>query len=129
LSLYLIFLAFFVFVPRSDLEDSSKAGWLDSNFPLMRLLHWIVYMSDELAWLLNFLMIIPLAILLGLIFQRWGSAKIILICSTTSLIIEITQRFIPGRVSDYRDVLLNSLGPAVWLLTRKIGNKKGRISS
>ena len=107
-------------MPRSDLENSSSHGWLDSNFPLLKALHWIVYLGDELVWVLNIFLLVPFAILLSVINQSWSNSKIFLSCAATSIIIELTQWVIPGRVSDIRDVALNTTGPTIWLVFQTI---------
>lgn len=112
---YVLCLGFFVFVARPDLDNSTATSWLSDDFFILKVLHWIVYMSNGMAWLSNLLMLIPLAYFLGKFYPRARSRVLLVICIAVSVGIELAQVFIPGRVPDVRDVLANGAGVAVWL--------------
>lgn len=112
---YILFLGFFVFVARPDMDDPSAKSWLSGDFFVLKILHWIVYMSNGLAWLSNLIMLIPLAHFLIKFYPRARLKVLLGICILVSLGIELVQLFIPGRVPDVRDVIANGGGVAVWL--------------
>ncbi|WP_298226524.1 VanZ family protein [Gryllotalpicola sp.] len=75
------------------------------------LAHWATY--PHLEFTLNVVLFLPIGLfpvlLLG--WRRWWVGLALSIASTGA--IEFVQRYIPGRVSDIRDVASNSLGGAI----------------
>jgi glycopeptide antibiotics resistance protein len=73
-----------------------------------QLTSWITY--DRVEFTANIAMFVPLGLLFVLVLgrRRWWLAMLIGIALTVT--IELSQLGIPGRVSDPRDVLANSLG-------------------
>jgi glycopeptide antibiotics resistance protein len=63
-------------------------------------------------------MLMPLAVLLRQNFPSLRMNSIFIICLLTTVFIELIQIFIPGRVSDIRDVVVNCLGVsiAIWIM-------------
>ncbi len=72
------------------------------------LTRWITY--DRVEFSANVAMFVPIGLLFVLVLgrRRWWLAMLIGVALTVT--IELSQRGIPGRVSDPRDVLANSLG-------------------
>ena len=75
---------------------------------------WITY--DRVEFLANVAMFVPIGVLFLLVLGRrqWWLATLIGVALTVT--IEVSQLGIPGRVSDPRDVLANSLGALVGVL-------------
>ena len=59
---------------------------------------------------LNLFLLVPLAVFTRVSFPQLSFRTVLLICVSTSSVIEIVQLLIPGRVSDFVDVFANSLG-------------------
>ena len=75
---------------------------------------WITY--PRLEFTANVLMFVPIGLFLLLLFGRrlWWLAVIMGVL--LSVVIEFTQLFLPGRVSDVRDLMSNSLGALIGVL-------------
>jgi glycopeptide antibiotics resistance protein len=75
---------------------------------------WLTY--NRVEFLANVAMFMPIGIFFVLLFGRrlWFVSVISGVLLT--LAIELVQRFIPGRVSDVRDLVANSLGTVVGVL-------------
>jgi len=75
---------------------------------------WITYPTIEFT--ANVLMFVPIGLFLLLLFGRrlWWLAVIMGVL--LSSLIEFTQLFLPGRVSDVRDLTSNSLGALIGVL-------------
>jgi cyanate permease len=75
--------------------------------------HWLSYHHVE--YVANIAMFLPVGVLFLLLVarrrRRWWVA--LLMGVALSGAIEVAQRFIPGRVSDLRDVAANSIGTAI----------------
>ena len=73
-----------------------------------QLTSWITY--DRVEFTANIAMFVPIGLLFVLVLgrRRWWLAMLIGVALTVT--IEVSQLGIPGRVSDPRDVLSNSLG-------------------
>jgi glycopeptide antibiotics resistance protein len=69
----------------------------------------ILYADTRLVALGNFLMLAPLPIILNAISPSLSLKKIFLCGALLSLLFELTQLLIPGRISDVMDFLSNSL--------------------
>jgi glycopeptide antibiotics resistance protein len=72
---------------------------------------WMTY--DGIEFTANIVMFVPMGLLFTLLLgpRRWWFALAIGIAATC--FIEFAQLFIPGRVSDLRDLMANSLGALV----------------
>ena len=121
LPIYAIALGFGVFTPRPDLVGTGGASVGASvgtpsvgGFPSIG--HQILYLGGFWAWVGNFLMLVPVAYLIHLCWPRLFLQTIFIICLTTTISIEFIQLYIPGRVSDVRDIALNATGAALILL-------------
>ena len=121
LVLYLIALGFGVFTPRPDLigPNGTPIGTTSGTpsvggFPSIG--HQILYLGGFWAWVGNLLMLIPFTYLIHSIWPKLGLQTIFIISLLTTISIEFIQLYIPGRVSDLRDVVLNSTGAGLILL-------------
>jgi glycopeptide antibiotics resistance protein len=70
----------------------------------------ILKIEGMLERILNIFLLIPLAILITYSFSRILKRQTWLLGAVVSITIEISQKFIPGRISDPIDVAMNSLG-------------------
>ncbi len=121
LTLYLIALGFGVFTPRPDLVGTggtpigTPIGTPSiGGFPSIG--HQILYLGGFWAWVGNFLMLVPLVYLMHLIWPKLGLQAIFINCLLLTITIEFIQLYIPGRVSDLRDVVHNGTGAGLALL-------------
>ncbi len=117
LVLYLIVLGFGVFTPRPDLVPSggqSLPGPSAGGFPSIG--HQILYLGGTWAWIGNFLMLVPVVFLIRLCWSKLTFQTIFIITLLMTISIEFIQLYIPGRVSDVRDIALNGSGAALTLL-------------
>ena len=119
-------------------DQSLEAGWLktvllssylsalglstltptaDSNGKILG----IIVLSRHLERVLNLLLLMPLAPLVSFTGKIMRVKQLIILGPAISIAIELCQLFIPGRVSDWRDVLLNSSGYLIvcWLILRR----------
>lgn len=82
---------------------------------------WLTY--DRVEFLANVAMFVPIGIFFVLLFGRrlWFMSVISGVLLT--LAIEFAQRFIPGRVSDLRDLVANSFGTVVGVLVALVLTK------
>lgn len=116
LSLYIAAFVLAVSLPRPDLVNPhSKPLFAKTGSIITSFAHDVLYYGGSLQWLGNFLMLAPLPFCCS-----WsGKAKApnsFLIGFLTTITIETTQINIPGRVSDLRDVVMNSAGVGVSVL-------------
>lgn len=121
LVLYIIALGFGVFTPQPDLvgPNGTPIGTpigapSVGGFPSIG--HQILYLGGFWAWVGNFLMLIPVAYIIHICWPKLFLQTIFITCLTTTISIEFMQLYIPGRVSDVRDIALNSTGAALTLL-------------
>ncbi len=108
-AIYLASLSFFVLFPRPVLETgdpSQIAQYLQihANF-----FYKILYADTRSVALGNFLMLVPLPIFLNATNPSISLKKIFLYGASLSVLFELTQLLIPGRVSDFMDFASNSL--------------------
>ena len=108
-AIYLASLSLFVLFPRPVLETgdpSEIAQYLQTH---ANFFYKILYADTRLIALGNFLMLLPLPIILNAINPRISLKKIFLFGASLSALFELTQLLIPGRVSDVMDFLSNCL--------------------
>jgi VanZ family protein len=84
----------------------------------------ILYADSNAIGVANFFMLTPLPLLLQAYRAQISSWIIFAICLALTLAIEGMQWFIPGRVSDYRDVLANLVSVVIGLITLQIWHAK-----
>jgi glycopeptide antibiotics resistance protein len=108
-AIYLASLSLFVLFPRPVLETgdpSQIAQYLQTH---ANFFYKILYADTRLIALGNFLMLLPLPIILNAINPSISLKKIFLFGASLSALFELTQLLIPGRVSDVMDFLSNCL--------------------
>jgi glycopeptide antibiotics resistance protein len=108
-ALYLFTLALFTFFPRPVLESgdpSAIAAFLQTH---ANYFYKILYANTTSVAIGNYFMLTPFVIIGHLAFPRLSLTKLFLYGVATSATIEISQLFIPGRVSDIVDFGSNSL--------------------
>lgn len=104
---YLITLLLFVFFPRPILETGDQSAIAEFLQNHANLFYKILYAETHLVAYANFLMLTPFVLLAHLLSPQTKKWMLVLLGTVSSLLIEFAQRFIPGRVSDIRDLLSN----------------------
>jgi glycopeptide antibiotics resistance protein len=123
---YLFVLLVALFMPRRYPENAVTP----TNF-VGRLLHEILYYSGALEPLGNFLLLIPVFLLVVSVSSSNHLVTALIVCTLISVLAEIGQTFIPGRVSSSQDLLLNFGGAFVTMLilsVYKLPNSQPRTS-
>jgi glycopeptide antibiotics resistance protein len=124
-AIYLASLSFFVLFPRPVLETgdpSQIAQYLQTH---ANFFYKILYADARLVALGNFLMLLPLPIILNAISPTISLKKIFLFGASLSALFELTQQLIPGRLSDFVDFLSNSLSVLLGIaIVRLLRRKK-----
>lgn len=114
LAAYVTVLGLSVLWPRtiSELSQGAPASSPTTNTAVQAANN-VLYIDGFPELLGNFVMLIPIALLLSKIFPTLKALPILLVCLTITISIEFLQIYIPGRVSDVRDVVTNFLGAAI----------------
>jgi len=123
---YLFVLLVALFMPRRYPENAVTP----TNF-VARFLHEILYYSGALEPLGNFLLLIPVFLLVVSVTRSHHLVTALIVCTLISVLAEIGQSFIPGRVSSSQDLLLNFGGAFVTMLilsVSKLPNSQPRTS-
>jgi glycopeptide antibiotics resistance protein len=108
---YSVALLIALFMPRKYPENAITP----KNF-LGRFLHEILYYSGGLEPLGNFLLFVPVFLLVVSVGRNHQLLTALIVCTLISVLAEIGQSFIPGRVSSGQDLLLNIGGAFVTML-------------
>ncbi len=115
-----------LFFPRKNPADLVVSRNILSKF-----LHEILYYSGALEPLGNFLLLIPVFLLVASVAKNYQLIIALCTCAAISVLAEIGQAFIPGRVSSTQDIALNIGGVTATLLiilVLKLVNSEPRIS-
>ncbi len=115
-----------LFFPRKNPADLVVSRNILSKF-----LHEILYYSGALEPLGNFLLLIPVFLLIASVAKNYQLITALFACVAISVLAEIGQAFIPGRVSSTQDLVLNIGGVTATLLiilVLKLVNSEPRIS-
>ena len=117
LALYLVVLGFAVFTPRPDrVTPGAKPVINGSTGGIPAIGHHILYESGTVAWVGNFFLLIPVALLIRKYWPMLGFQTIFILTLLITISIEYIQIYIPGRVSNVSDIIFNGSGPALTLL-------------
>ncbi len=109
LVIYLIALLTFTFFPRPILESGNPSAIAEYLQTHANFFYKILYADTHLVVIGNFFMLTPFVYLAKLVFPKVKMLKLFLCGVCLSLTIELSQIFIPGRVSDPVDFLANSV--------------------
>ena len=110
----------FTLFPRPLLETSNPGELEEFLRNHSNVFYKILYADTSLVFVGNCLLFFPFAVFVSWVFPSWSMLKRILSAVMISGFIEISQFFIPGRVSDIVDFVSNALGAAVGILVYKI---------
>ncbi len=113
---YLTLLALFVFFPRPILESgdpSAVAEFLQSHASIF---YKILYADTKIVAFANFFMLTPFVLIANTLYPATKKYMLASLGFSISLIIEMAQRFIPGRVSDIQDFYSNVVSVLIGLL-------------
>jgi len=108
LIIYLIALLTFTFFPRPILESGNPSAIAEYLQTHANFFYKILYADTHLVAIGNLFMLTPFVYLAKLVFPQVKLIKLFLFGVFISLAIELSQIFIPGRVSDPVDFLANS---------------------
>jgi glycopeptide antibiotics resistance protein len=109
---YVAFVGWVTLTPQPAIPDpNSFTQQLIRLILASPLFHWLGY--SRLEFTANIVMFIPVGALFALLLppRRWWVAVLIGLGMTVA--IETAQLFIPGRVSDLRDIVANTAGAAI----------------
>ena len=109
LVIYLIALLTFTFFPRPILESGNPSAIAEYLQTHANFFYKILYADTHLVAIGNLFMLTPFVYLAKLVFPQVKLIKLFLFGVFISLAIELSQIFIPGRVSDPVDFLANSV--------------------
>jgi VanZ family protein len=125
-ALYLIALALFTFFPRPVLETgdpTAVSAFLQTH---ENFFYKILYANTSSVAIGNYFMLTPFIVMAHLVYPKVSLRTLFLAGVAVSATIEISQLFIPGRVSDIVDFASNVLSLIfglilikAWVLTRK----------
>ena len=124
---YLLLLFLFVFFPRPILEtgdESAIAEFLQSH---ANVFYKILYADTNLVAYANFFMLTPFILLAHALSPATKKRVLALLGTSVSLLIELVQRFIPGRVSDVRDLYSNVISVFLGLILIRFLRGVGRL--
>lgn len=109
LTIYLIALFTFTLFPRPILESGNPSAIDEYLQTHANFFQTILYADTHLVVMGNLFMLTPLVYLAKMVFPQVKLIKLFFGGVFISLVIEFSQLFIPGRVSDPIDLLANSL--------------------
>jgi len=108
LVIYLLVILTFTFFPRPILETGNPSAIAEYLQTHANFFYKILYADTHLVAIGNLFMLTPFVYLAKLVFPKVKLFKLFLYGVVLSLVIEFSQLFIPGRVSDPVDFLANS---------------------
>ena len=108
LVIYLLAVLTFTFFPRPILESGNPSAIAEYLQTHANFFYKILYADTYLVAIGNLFMLTPFVYLAKLVFPQVKLIKLFLFGVFISLAIELSQIFIPGRVSDPVDFLANS---------------------
>ena len=114
--IYLAIVLLFVLFPRPILESSDPSALQLFLMANTGTFYKILYADSSTIQVSNFFLFTPAAAFLKLVFPKIKSLYIFAGFLLCSFAIEILQLVIPGRVSDWRDLLANGVSGAIGLI-------------
>ena len=109
LAIYLLAVLTFTFFPRPILESGNPSAIAEYLQTHANFFYKILYADTHLVAIGNLFMLTPFVYLAKLVFPQVKLLKLFFYGVVLSLVIEFSQLFIPGRVSDPVDFLANSV--------------------
>ena len=109
LTIYLVALFTFTFFPRPILETGNPSAIAEYLQTHANFFYKILYADSHLVVIGNLFMLTPFVYLAKMVFPQVKLIRLFFGGVFISLVIEFSQLFIPGRVSDPIDFLANSL--------------------
>ena len=110
---YLLALFLFTFFPRPILESGDSSAIAEFLKSHSSFFYKILYADTRSVAIGNFFMLTPFPILLHAFNARLKSVQVIFTGFALTLLIEFVQRFIPGRVSDPKDIFANAISVVI----------------
>ena len=127
LAFYLLAVLTFTFFPRPILETGNPSAIAEYLQTHASFFYKILYADSHLVAIGNLFMLTPFVYLAKLVFPQVKLIKLFLYGVVLSLVIEFSQLFIPGRVSDPVDFLANSISVLLGIsLVRLLPQKEPR---
>jgi len=109
-------LLLFTLFPRPLLELANPGEIEDFLRTHTKVFYKILYADTSLVYIGNYLLLFPFALFVSWAFPPWSVITRLLSAVLISGFIEISQIWIPGRVSDAIDFISNVSGAAVRIL-------------
>jgi len=121
---YLIALITFVFFPRPILVDGSPSEIANFLHEHAGVFYKILYADARVIAIANFFMLTPFVLVIRYAVPTFQKRKIFFLGISISLVIELTQILIPGRVPDFADLVSNTVSVIIGLLLIRFLQKK-----
>ena len=123
--IYLAIVLLFVLFPRPILESADPSALQIFLINHSGIFYKILYADSSTISISNFFLFTPAAAFMKLVFPKMKSSYIFIGFLLLSLVIETLQLLIPGRVSDWRDLLANGVSGGIGLILALLigGNK------
>jgi glycopeptide antibiotics resistance protein len=125
LTIYLIALLTFTFFPRPILESGNPSAIAEYLQTHANFFYKILYADTHLVVIGNLFMLTPFVYLTKMVFPQVKLIRLFFGGVFISLVIEFSQLFIPGRVSDPIDFLANSLSVLFGIFLVRLLQLKG----
>jgi len=125
LTIYLIALFTFTFFPRPILESGNPSAVAEYLQTHANFFYKILYADTHLVVIGNLFMLTPFVYLAKMVFPQVKLIRLFFGGVFISLVIEFSQLFIPGRVSDPIDFLANSLSVLFGIFLVRLLQLKG----
>ena len=125
LTIYLIALLTFTFFPRPILETGNPSAIAEYLQTHANFFYKILYADSHLVVIGNLFMLTPFVYLAKMVFPQVKLISLFFGGVFISLVIEFSQLFIPGRVSDPIDFLANSLSVLFGIFLVRLLQLKG----
>ena len=106
----------FTLFPRPLLESGNPSEIEEFLRTHANIFYKILYADTSLVYIGNYLLLFPFSLLISWVFSTWTFITRLFCSVLISGFIEISQFWIPGRVSDPVDFLSNVLGAIIGLL-------------
>ena len=114
--IYLSIVLLFVLFPRPILESADPSALQIFLMNHSGIFYKILYADSSTISISNFFLFTPAAAFMKLVFPKIKSSYIFIGFLLLSLVIETLQLLIPGRVSDWRDLLANGVSGGIGLI-------------